>query len=176
MTTSTPDGPTTEERRPHLGTLDPGTLERAGIAARDYRVVNDFLAVMQAMTLRLEETAVAFDLNGPTLIALRQLDEPMSQKSIAERLGCDPSYVTSVVDRLEHRGAVERVTDPDDRRVKRVVLTDEGRALRRETGVHLLSGVPALLGLTDDEIEQLASLLAKVVAANRDVLAEHGHG
>lgn len=47
---------------------------------------------------------------------------------IAERLGVKMPNVTWILDRLVERGLVERETDPDDRRVVRSRLTDEGRA------------------------------------------------
>jgi DNA-binding MarR family transcriptional regulator len=55
--------------------------------------------------------------------------------SLADEWGCDASYTTSVVDRLERRGLATRRDRPGDRRVKLVVLTPRGsrtkRSLRR---------------------------------------------
>ena len=48
---------------------------------------------------------------------------------LAEHLYCDASNVTGIVDRLEGRGLVERKPDPNDRRVKRLVLTPQGQTL-----------------------------------------------
>jgi DNA-binding MarR family transcriptional regulator len=48
---------------------------------------------------------------------------------LAGLLGCDKTNVTGMVDRLRRRGLLRRETDPDDRRVGRVVVTDEGAAL-----------------------------------------------
>ncbi len=47
---------------------------------------------------------------------------------IAEALHCDKTNVTGLVDRVEKLGLVARVTDPDDRRVTRLELTEKGRA------------------------------------------------
>src|ERR671935_203891 len=54
---------------------------------------------------------------------------PMNE--LAEALACDASNVTGLVDRLEARGFVERRAAPADRRVKTLVLTPAGIALRR---------------------------------------------
>ncbi len=47
---------------------------------------------------------------------------------LAETLHCDKTNVTGLVDRVEKLGLVERVADPDDRRVTRLELTEKGRA------------------------------------------------
>ncbi len=52
--------------------------------------------------------------------------EPMPMRRIAERLKCEPSNVTGIVDRLEARGLVERQPDPADRRVKLAAATAAG--------------------------------------------------
>jgi DNA-binding MarR family transcriptional regulator len=51
--------------------------------------------------------------------------------SLAEAWGCDASYATSVVDRLEDRGLATRRARPGDRRVKLVVLTADGARLKQ---------------------------------------------
>ena len=53
-------------------------------------------------------------------------------RELAERLYLDPSNLTALVDRLEALGLVERQADPDDRRVKRLVITDKGTRLSDE--------------------------------------------
>jgi DNA-binding MarR family transcriptional regulator len=73
------------------------------------------------------------DLTPVQGIVLRRLDphRPTPMNEIAEHLACDASNVTGLVDRLERRGLVERRAAPTDRRVKTLVLTPEGIALRR---------------------------------------------
>ncbi|MEU5437770.1 MarR family transcriptional regulator [Streptomyces sp. NPDC020719] len=51
---------------------------------------------------------------------------PASMRSLATTLHCDASNVTGIVDRLESRALVRREPSPTDRRVKNVVLTEEG--------------------------------------------------
>jgi DNA-binding MarR family transcriptional regulator len=46
---------------------------------------------------------------------------------LAERLGVAMSTATQIADRLEQRSWVRRVDDPEDRRIVRLALTDEGR-------------------------------------------------
>src|ERR1700716_1500855 len=63
------------------------------------------------------------------LMSLRP-DEAVPMRELAERVGSDPSNLTGLVDKLEPRGALRRVPDLVDRRVKTLRLTDEGLRLR----------------------------------------------
>ena len=63
---------------------------------------------------------------------LFELDEDVGKPmgELANAMACDASNATWLVDRLEERGLVERRPYPGDRRVKAVVLTEEGAKLR----------------------------------------------
>lgn len=87
----------------------------------------------------------------------------VSMGEMARGIGCDPSYITALVDDLDERGLARRQPSPDDRRVKTVVLTDRGRALAAEIDA-TLSVPPAAFGaLSDAELRQLRDLLDKVL-------------
>ena len=60
---------------------------------------------------------------------------------------------------------VERQVKPGDRRVKRIVLTDDGRQMWQAHHERLVADVPLVSGLSADEQRALHDLLAKVVAA-----------
>jgi MarR family transcriptional regulator, organic hydroperoxide resistance regulator len=94
-------------------------------------------------------------------IVLRRLDpdRPTPMNELAEALACDASNVTGLVDRLEARGLVERRAAPADRRVRTLVLTSEGIALRREV-IERMSEPP----------EAIARLSPRDQRALRDVL------
>lgn len=95
--------------------------------------------------------------------ALHALDEPISMRGLAERLGIDASYVTAIADQLEERGLIERRPHPTDRRIKSLALTDEGRRVRDQLLVELWTAVPSLDGLTGLERQELRRLLDKAV-------------
>ena len=87
-------------------------------------------------------------------------------RDLADHWRCDASYVTSLTDSLEERGLVERRAHPTDRRVRLVMLTDEGIAARRRA-FEIVSQPPASFGaLTAAEQRQLRDLLRKVAAAD----------
>ncbi|KAD4059771.1 MarR family winged helix-turn-helix transcriptional regulator [Arthrobacter yangruifuii] len=52
-----------------------------------------------------------------------------TQRELSQFLVLDPSQIVAIVDELERRGAVERRTDPRDRRSKVIVPTREGGTL-----------------------------------------------
>ncbi|GAA3174558.1 MarR family transcriptional regulator [Streptomyces ramulosus] len=75
-----------------------------------------------------EHAASQHSLTGAQARVLGLLSaEPLPMRRIAQRLKCEPSNITGIVDRLESRGLVERRPDPADRRVKLAAPTDEGR-------------------------------------------------
>ena len=90
-------------------------------------------------------------------------NDGISQKDIAEYWGKDKTSVTKIIDTLEKKNLVVRVTDQLDHRVKRVVLSQKGREL-------FISALPVMAqtrdelrsGISDKEIEALKSILNKI--------------
>jgi DNA-binding MarR family transcriptional regulator len=78
----------------------------------------------------LEETAGS-DLTPAQFCALVLIaDEPgMDQTRLMELAALDRSSVTNTVERLEKRGLIKRKVDPNDRRARRLYLTDKGSKL-----------------------------------------------
>lgn len=153
---------------PTLGSVSDDVLARAGVSRTAVEVTDAFLGLMGAMRDHLGQVAAALDVTPPMLLTLRMLEQPLPQREIAARIGCDPSYVTSLIDRLEELAAVERTPDPDDRRVNRIVLTERGQQLRAEMAVDLLRDLPLVRGLDDEELTSLRHLLRLALASVDD--------
>jgi DNA-binding MarR family transcriptional regulator len=83
-------------------------------------------------------------------------------RKLANQLGYDASNLTTLVDRLAGRGALERQAEPADRRVKALVLTPEGERLRDQFWRNLLSDPGPLAPLLEPDLRELARLLAKL--------------
>ncbi|MFE9603368.1 MarR family winged helix-turn-helix transcriptional regulator [Streptomyces hokutonensis] len=96
------------------------------------------------------------------LLSLLSL-EPLPMRKLAQKLKCEPSNVTGIVDRLETRGLVERRPDPADRRVKLAAATDEGRQVARSLRESLRFAREPLAGLSDDERLALRGLLRRML-------------
>lgn len=94
---------------------------------------------------------------------LLQLAVPLPMNELAERLVCDSSNVTGLIDRLQARGLVTRQPSFHDRRVKHVVLTDAGRALRKRLLDRVGQPIPGLERLSVDEQRQLGMLLSRIL-------------
>ena len=116
---------------------------------------------------RFPRVAAEFGLSPPQLNVLRMLgpgvELPMS--ALAGMLYCDPSNVTGLVDRLEARGLIERRADPEDRRVKRLASTAEGRRLRDRALARLYEPPEAIRRLSKADQRALAALLRKALEA-----------
>ncbi|MGW1891133.1 MarR family winged helix-turn-helix transcriptional regulator [Streptomyces sp. NPDC002004] len=95
-----------------------------------------------------------------TLSVLRRC--PASMRSLATTLACDASNITGIVDRLEKRELVRREVSPTDRRVKNVVLTDEGERAIDDIRETMHSTHNALDKLSDEERTELFRLLSLV--------------
>ena len=90
----------------------------------------------------------------------------ISMGEMARGIGCDPSYITALVDDLADRGLAGRQPDPTDRRVKIIVLTAEGEQLAQEIQDALSVPPNSFRALSRTELRQLRELLDKVVAAD----------
>jgi DNA-binding MarR family transcriptional regulator len=99
-----------------------------------------------------------------TLMRLAKADG-VSMGEMARGIGCDPSYITALVDDLDARGLARREPAPFDRRVKIIVLTPAGRKLAEEIDAVLSVPPAALSALSAAELRELRDLLDKVLAA-----------
>lgn len=99
----------------------------------------------------------------PVLVCLWE-EDGVPQGRIGEILGVPGYAMSRGIDRLEAAGLVNRRTDPANRRLRRVFLTDSGRSIQSQL-VPLASAVNAeILDLLDDaEQEQMLALLQKIV-------------
>lgn len=117
---------------------------------------------------RLEESVAPAGLSLAKLNVLQHLvdaGDPLPLGQLAERIACVKSNVTQLVDRLESEGLVRRVTDADDRRIVRAVITQEGRrkydegaALRASAVRELAAPIPA--PLRESAAELVSALLS----------------
>jgi MarR family transcriptional regulator, organic hydroperoxide resistance regulator len=95
--------------------------------------------------------------------ALFLLEEPMTMKDLGLRMGCDPSFVTSVADALEKHGLARREPSQRDRRSKNLVLTPEGVKLRDRLCAELSARAPWCTTLDTSERRCLLGLLQKML-------------
>ena len=95
------------------------------------RVESTLMATARLVREAFDARLKPLDLNLTQASLLAYVAEfgATTQTRLAEQMGTGRASMGSVIDGLERRLLVERHPDPDDRRVWRVDITDEGRAL-----------------------------------------------
>jgi DNA-binding MarR family transcriptional regulator len=112
-----------------------------------------------------EARIAEFSLSVPEAKALlsMQADQPLVMRELAARIHASPSNVTLTVDRLAAQGLLAR-SNAEDRRVKCVLLTPKGVALRKRLEERLATDHPAVRGLSPSQQAALADLLRAIRA------------
>jgi DNA-binding MarR family transcriptional regulator len=107
-----------------------------------------------------------FDLAPQQAIALRMLGAgPRKMGELAQSLFCDNSNVTGIVDRLEERGLVRRQAAEGDRRVKLLVLTEDGEKIRVEITRRMAEAPPPIAALSETDQMALRDILRRALEA-----------
>ena len=124
-----------------------------------------FFEIGMAQRVRAGAALAELGLGFAQAHALRMLDpeEPIPMSALAERLFCDASNVTGLVDRLEARGLVERRSHDHDRRVKALTLTPAGVALREQVRTVMSEPPEAIAALSEADQRALRDILARAV-------------
>ncbi len=94
-----------------------------------------FRQVRDAMWARMadELSKAGHDLSFSQYITLKKLAAgTTSATDLARAAELNPGAMTRLIDKLAARGLVERHADPDDRRVVRIRLSEQGEAIWRD--------------------------------------------
>ncbi len=129
----------------------------------DNALAGQLLELIQIVVKHLGARLEQLDLTTTDYFTLQALDGPMPMSELAESMNYDPSYVTALADRLSDLGLVDRQSVPTDRRVKNLVLTDKGRALKKSLPESLWKGSDVFSGLSDKERSELLALIGKTL-------------
>ncbi len=146
-------------------------------AAPDTTLASDLYAVI--VFLHKNCNADLFEAVGALELSLSQIkllhhleDQPreLSLKQAAEVVHVSMPAASRMVDDLVRRGLAQRREDEDDRRMKRVCLTDGGRIAIRRLNAARLSGLDQFTQtLTTTERRSLADALSQLL--ERDDIA-----
>ena len=108
----------------------------------------------------------SFDITAPQLIVLASVanKEADSAAGLCKSISYDPGAMTRMIDRLEQKGLVRRVPNPDDRRAMNLELTSAGKALYPQL-LQAKETVQAqfLRGFGKAEVQTLESLLNRML-------------
>jgi len=150
--------------------LDGWTSARPDLEVNALQVTGRLSRIGPLLARRQEAVFDRFGLNRGevgALSALRVAGPPhrLSPTRLGKGLMLSSAGVTSRVDRLERRGLVRRLADPDDRRGVIVELTGEGVEIVDAAVAALTTSDRALLaGFEADELARFEVLLRKFLA------------
>ncbi|GAA2112751.1 MarR family transcriptional regulator [Actinomadura alba] len=116
----------------------------------------------QKLDVHVRRVGEELGITPTQVVALRELSDPITARELANRLVCEPSNATFVLDRLEQQGLIERRPHPTDRRAKQIVLTPAGQR-RRADVLERLNAHSPLASLTEAQQESLRDLLQALV-------------
>ena len=131
----------------------------------------DFGLLVLADRLRQHWTshaaAVGLSTAQVRVLLLMRPGEAVPMRSLAAQLDHDASNFSTLVDRLERRGVVERRADPADRRIRALALTPQGERLRAQFWNGLVADPGPLAPLGTDQLRTLDTLLETMGATQR---------
>lgn len=87
-----------------------------------------YRAMMKA--LETETAPLGIGSGRISYLFMLYISEGLTQQEMADRLQADKAAVARTLAQLEDKGYVNRISDPTDKRVTRVYLTDKSKALQ----------------------------------------------
>ena len=135
-------------------------------AVEEMHAVTSLMRVQQIVLARLDEVLRPHGLTFARYEALVLLTfsraGALPLGKMGERLQVHATSVTSIVDRLEAAGLVERRRHPEDGRAVLAEITESGRALVERATADLVASRFALTSLEPAQLEALSDLLRPV--------------
>ena len=146
-----------------------GILEDAGDGNEplEIRILRSIRRIIRAIELESKKLTGQYQITGPQLRCLAQLETGGRQNTsgLARSMHLSASTVVGILDRLEHKGWIERERDPVDRRVTWSTLSEKGRDLLRSAPSPLQETLSrGLAGLSALERAAIALSLERLVS------------
>jgi DNA-binding MarR family transcriptional regulator len=118
----------------------------------------DTHAVIAVVGCRLAE--IGLSIRDFAVLASAAERVALTQRELANKVGLDKTTLVATLDVLETKALLRRASAPRDRRARTIELTAAGeRALKRGRELVLAGETTALAGLSENEREQLQTLL-----------------
>ena len=127
----------------------------------------DLLLLIKKLQSNIAIVAEDFGLTMMQLYTMHAIAEEhtTTMGKTAEAIRCDASNVTGIIDKLVAMGFVSREENPNDRRIKTLQLTTDGRTLLHK----IINAMPERLGysrVTQEEIGELRGILLKLTSGS----------
>ena len=92
---------------------------------------------------------------------------PLKMSDLCEHMQVSPAAASQLIDRLERLEMVVRISDPDDRRVRKIVVLDQGRRFVQENfrfSQGWISEIPA--DITPEQVSQITEVLSMLLQSS----------
>ncbi|SIQ44062.1 DNA-binding transcriptional regulator, MarR family [Paenibacillus sp. RU4T] len=156
---------------PGLPADEPGQLNRLGLKSLSVMITEDFAKLWMKLSREWKthlEDSLLPNLTEGQLNALELLikHQPMKPSELLQHLHTTPAAITTLLDRMERGGLIERGRDLADRRIVWVTVTEHGeKEAARGTEVREAFIRGALDRISSHNQQLLVYLLGKVANA-----------
>lgn len=134
--------------------------------------------VARLMRIRADQVARQFGMTRAQWAVLFRVEraEGLKQSELAEILDIQPITLTRLIDRLCDNGLIERRSDPNDRRAKRLFLLPAARPILEQFNA-LTNGLmaDALAGIERPVVEDMVKHLATIKENLRHAIANRNN-
>ena len=115
-----------------------------------------------------EESLKTLRITFPQFGVLLRLSfrDNVSQKELSDIMDTDPTTIMVICDSLEKKGFLKRIKDPSDRRVNRLILTEDGKSVVSKAYPLMMRRYEFFVNsISRDELETITPILEKLYAA-----------
>lgn len=111
-----------------------------------------------------EKKLKKFDMTFPQFGVMSILleHEGASQREVADAFNIDSTSVMVICDSLEKKKWIQRKSDPNDRRVNRLFITEEGRRIFSSSLPTIREGYEVFNLITPEELETISPIIEKI--------------
>jgi DNA-binding MarR family transcriptional regulator len=121
-------------------------------------------SVTNALTRQYRRLLEEFELTYPQFVVLLALygQDNISLKELGEKTLFDSGTLTPLVQKLEAKGFLNRVSTAEDERIKKVILTGKAQDLKEKI-LDLPNQMRCTMRLNDEELNMLRQLSKKLL-------------
>ena len=120
--------------------------------------------------MQLNQIFKEFDLTASHTFSLiylfeaKRAQKEVNQKDIEREMDVSNPTVTGILNRLEHKGLIERVECPSDARVRNIVVTEKALEIDKQLQIKFREAEEELIAsLSEKEADELQRLLKKIL-------------
>lgn len=126
------------------------------------KVIND--SIEKRINNELKEYDLTFSQIRVVALLYQSVKENYSMKELEKIFHVSQQTIAGIVNRLEAKEMIGSFSDPEDKRIKRIALTENGRKLGEEAQVVKVNKIEEwiLKPLNVEEQEAILSLLKKI--------------